>query len=195
VLNLSTEYFSAYDTELDGYLRFLSCISSRNRGLRSRRRLCGDGTEETSVIDDIDRKIIRSLMKEGRISFRDLGQRIHLSPNATAERVRRMQSSGIIRGFGAVVNLRHLGYLLEAYIDVRLQPGTSAENFEAVVTKIPGIVSATIVTGDFDFRIRVACTDQSHLVRVIETLRARAGVQGTSSAIICHEIDVRDGLA
>jgi Lrp/AsnC family leucine-responsive transcriptional regulator len=69
-------------------------------------------TEEISVIDEIDRKIIRSLVSEGRISFRDLGERVHLSPNATAERVRRMQSSGVIRGFGAMVNWSHLGYVV-----------------------------------------------------------------------------------
>jgi len=147
------------------------------------------------VIDEIDRKIIRSLAADGRISFRDLGKRIHLSPNATAERVRRMQSRGMIRGFSTLVNWPQLGYVVEAYIDVRLQPETSAHSFEAAVTKIPGIVSAAIVTGDFDFRIRVACKDQSDLVRVIETLRARAGVQGTNTSVICREINVSDGLA
>ena len=151
--------------------------------------------EETSVIDEIDRKIIRHLAADGRISFRDLGKRIHLSPNATAERVRRMRSRGMIRGFSAVVNWSQLGYVVEAYIDVRLQAGTGAHSFEAAVAKIPGIVKAAIVTGDFDFRIRVACKDQSDLVRVIETLRARAGVQGTNTAVICREIDVSDGLA
>jgi len=146
------------------------------------------------VIDEIDRKIIRSLASDGRMSFRDLGEHVHLSPNAAAERVRQMQSSGVIRGFRAIVNWSQLGYVLEAYIDVRLQPETSAQKFEAVVAKIPGIVSAATVTGDFDFRVRVACKDQSDLMRVIDTLRARAGVQGTNSAVICHEINVSDGL-
>lgn len=147
------------------------------------------------MIDEIDRKIIRYLIKDGRMSFRDLGERVHLSPNATAERVRRMQASGIISGFSAQVSWRHLGYLVEAYIDVRLQPGTSATNFQSAVTKIPGIITAAIVTGDFDFRIRVACKDHPHLVQVIETLRAHAGAQGTSSAVICQEIAISEELA
>jgi len=147
------------------------------------------------VIDEIDRKIIQSLGTNGRISFRDLGESIHLSPNATAERVRRLQLSGVIRGFRAIVNWSHLGYDVEAYIDVRLRPETSAQNFEAVVAKIPGIVSASIVTGDFDSRIRVACRDHSDLMRVVDTLRSRGGVQATNSAVICHEIDLSDRLA
>lgn len=147
------------------------------------------------MIDDIDRKIIRSLVADGRMSFRDLGERIHLSPNATAERIRRLRSKGVIRGFEAVVSWPHLGYVVEAYIDVRLQAGTSAQSFETEAAKIPGVVSAAIVTGEFDFRVRVACRDQADLVRVIETLRARAGVQGTNSAVICHEIKVGSRLA
>jgi Lrp/AsnC family leucine-responsive transcriptional regulator len=147
-------------------------------------------TEKTLVIDDIDRKIIEILAVDGRINFRDLGKRIHLSPNATAERVRRLRSSGAIRGFGAVISWAHIGYSLEAYIDVKLQPGTSARSFETEAAKIAGIVSLAILTGEFDFRVRVACNDQADLVRVIEALRARAGIQGTSSAMICHEVKV-----
>jgi len=147
------------------------------------------------VIDEIDRKIIRNLLADGRISFRDLGERVHLSPNATAERVRRLQSAGAIRGFRAIVNWPQLGYLVEAYIDVTLKPETSAQNFEAVLTKIPGIVSAAVVTGSSDFRVRVACKDHSDLMRVVDTLRARAGIQGTNSAVICHEMNVSEKLA
>jgi Lrp/AsnC family leucine-responsive transcriptional regulator len=147
------------------------------------------------VIDDIDRKIIRSLLADGRMSFRELGERVHLSPNATAERVRRLQSSGVIKGFGAIVSRTHLGYGVEAYIDVKLQPGTSARSFEGEAAKIAGIVSAAVLTGEFDFRVRVACKDQTDLVRVIEALRAGAGVQGTNSAVICHEFNVGTKLA
>ena len=147
------------------------------------------------MIDEIDRTIIRSLVIDARISFRELGARIHLSPNATAERVRRLQATGVIRGFTATVSWAHLGYSVEAYVDVRLQAGMSAQSFESEIVRVPGIVSATIITGDFDFRVRVACQNQADLVRVIETLRARAGVQGTHSAVICREISVSAKLA
>jgi Lrp/AsnC family leucine-responsive transcriptional regulator len=77
-----------------------------------------------AAIDDIDRKILRALSEEGRLSFRDLSQRVYLSPNATAERVRQLQSRGIIRRFHASLNPALLGLGLEAYIDVKLQAGT-----------------------------------------------------------------------
>ena len=144
------------------------------------------------AIDDIDRKILRALSEDGRLSFRDLSQRVYLSPNATAERVRQLQSRGIIRRFYASVNPSLLGLNLEAYIDVKLQAGTSAQAFEAAVAKMPGVVSLAIMTGSFDVRLRVACKDQADLVRLIEALRTRAGAQETNSTVICREIEPRN---
>jgi Lrp/AsnC family transcriptional regulator, leucine-responsive regulatory protein len=146
------------------------------------------------VIDEIDRKIVSALAANGRLSFRDLGQRIHLSPNATAERVRRLQAVKVIQGFHAAVDHAQLGYGLQAYIDVRLQAGTSAQSFETAAMKISGVVSAAILTGAFDFRVRVACRDQADLMRLVEALRSRVGVQETNSTVICRETENRSPL-
>jgi Lrp/AsnC family transcriptional regulator, leucine-responsive regulatory protein len=148
--------------------------------------------EKNAAMDDIDRKILRALRADGRVSFRDLSQHVYLSANATAERVRRLQSTGVIRGVHASLDTVLLGLSVEAYIDVRLQPGTSAQSFEAAVMKLPGVVSMAILTGSFDVRLRVACKDQTDLVRLIETLRARSGAQETNSAVICREIQTRN---
>ncbi len=151
--------------------------------------------DENSEMDEFDRKIIGALAANARISFRELGNRIHLSPNATAERVRRLQAAGVIRGFHANFDPGRLGFAVEAYIDVKMQPRTTAQSFEAAIRKIPGVVSAAILTGEFDFRVRVACKDQSDLVRVIETFRMQASVQETSSALICKEIEISKAFA
>ena len=149
-------------------------------------------SEQNAAIDDIDRKILRALSEDGRLSFRDLSARVYLSPNATAERVRQLQAKGIIRRFQALVNPALLGMQLEAYIDVKLQAGTSAQHFEAAAAKMPGVVSVAILTGSFDMRLRVACKDQSDLVRLIETLRTRGGALETNSTVICREIEPRN---
>jgi Lrp/AsnC family leucine-responsive transcriptional regulator len=145
-------------------------------------------TEKSPAIDEIDRRILGFLISDGRLSYRDLSARVHLSPNAIAERVRRLQSSNIIRGFHAEIDHAKLGLSLHAYIDVRLQPATSAQNFEAVAMKLPGVVSAAILTGALDFRLRVACKGQSDLVKLIEALRSRAGVQETNTTVILKEL-------
>lgn len=145
-------------------------------------------TDENSEIDGIDREIIRELLAHARISFRDLGVKVHLSPNATAERVRRLVEAGIIRGFHAEVNRTKLGQSLQAYVDIRLKPGTSAQAFQMSAQKLPGIVSMASMTGALDFRLRVACKDQEDLVGLIESLRSKAGVQETNTSIILGEI-------
>jgi Lrp/AsnC family leucine-responsive transcriptional regulator len=145
-------------------------------------------TAKNLELDEIDRRIIGVLTLKGRLSFRDLGVQVHLSANATAARVRRLQSAKIIQGFHAQIDPTRLGLTLQAYIDVRLRPGTSAQNFEAVAMKLPGVISAAILTGALDFRLRVACRGQSELVQLIETLRSRAGVQETNSTVILREL-------
>ena len=148
--------------------------------------------EKNAVMDDIDRKILRALCADGRVSFRDLSRSVYLSPNATAERIRRLRSLGVIRGVHASLDPVLLGLSVEAYIDVRLQPGTTAQSFEAAVMKLPGVVSMAILTGSFDVRLRVACKDHADLVRLIEILRARTGARETNSTVICREIQTRN---
>jgi Lrp/AsnC family transcriptional regulator, leucine-responsive regulatory protein len=87
--------------------------------------------EKNDAMDDIDRKIFPAPCADGRISYRDLSRSIYLSPNATAERIRRLRSLGVIRGVHASLDPVLLGLSVEAYIDVRLQPGTTAQSFEA----------------------------------------------------------------
>jgi Lrp/AsnC family leucine-responsive transcriptional regulator len=148
--------------------------------------------KKNAAMDDIDRKILRALCADGRISFRDLSQRVYLSPNATAGRFRRLQSTGIIRGVHARLDPALLGLTLEAYIDVKLQTGTSAQQFEAAAMKFPEVVSIAIVAGSFDARLRVACKGQADLQRIIEILRAQGGAKETNSTVILRELETRN---
>jgi Lrp/AsnC family leucine-responsive transcriptional regulator len=159
----------------------------KRRGVDDRLR----ETEKNPELDDIDRKIIRALVADARLSFRDLGERVHLSPNATAERVRRLREIKVISGFHAKVDRARLGAPLEAYIDIRLRSQTSAGSFEIWAVKISGVMTFAIVTGEFDCRVRVACKDQADLLRLVEELRAGGAIQGTNTTIICREVEVR----
>lgn len=86
-------------------------------------------TDENSEIDGIDREIIRELPAHARISFRDLGVKVHLSPNATAERVRRLLESGVIGGFHAEVDRAKFGHSLQTYIDNQTEARNERTDF------------------------------------------------------------------
>jgi Lrp/AsnC family transcriptional regulator, leucine-responsive regulatory protein len=143
---------------------------------------------KNNVIDERDRIILSALVKDGRASFKELGAKIALSPNAAAERVNRLLAAGVIRGFSATVDPGALGFGLQAFIDVKLQQGVSMETFEKALRKVPGVREATVLTGGFDARVRADCVDPTHLAHLIEELRTKAGVQETSSTVICRSL-------
>jgi Lrp/AsnC family transcriptional regulator, leucine-responsive regulatory protein len=137
-------------------------------------------------MDSIDRAILRELAKDARLSYRDLAEAVGLSPNAAAERVRRLIASKTVRGFRTDVDPAAFGLRLAAFVDLRLAPGTSADAFEAALRKMNGVVSAALTTGSFDYTLRVAVVDEAALVALIEMLRAR-GAAETYSRIILRE--------
>lgn len=145
-------------------------------------------------MDKIDREIIGYLRDDARISFKDLGERVSLSANTVADRVRRLVADGAILGFEARLDHAALGLHLQAYIDVKLKSGTNTHEFEEIVKTIPGVLEVALLTGNYDGLLRVACKDQAHLLRLIDALRDRAGVQDTYSRVILHQTPVRAPL-
>lgn len=141
-------------------------------------------------MDKIDKAIIRILMRDGRISYRDLGERVCLSANAAAERVKALVASRVIHRFGAKVDLAAFGLPLQAFVDVKLSSDTGIVRFEEELQAVPGIIGATLVTGSHDYMLRVACKDQQDFVRVMETLRAMKHVKDTQSRMVLKNIEL-----
>jgi Lrp/AsnC family leucine-responsive transcriptional regulator len=139
-------------------------------------------------MDRLDREILKLLVADGRLSYRELGERVHLSANAVAERVRRMLKDGTIRSIRADVDPAALDRTLEAQIDVKLRPDTSAADFERAIRLMPQLISATLLTGSYDYVLRVACTDRADLVEVAERLRNQAGALETYSRVVLQEV-------
>lgn len=136
------------------------------------------------MIDDIDRKIISELSANARVSYTDLGQRIGLSPNAAAERVRRMHEQGIVTRFTIAVDQRAIGRGLEALVDVRLLSTADPDHFERVVGELPSVRELLFVTGRFDYQLRIACQDAEDLDRTVRVLRQQAGAAATETRIL-----------
>ena len=102
-------------------------------------------------MDSIDRDILRALESDGRMRWGELAARVHLSPNATAERVRRLQRSGVIAGFSVRRDWTTLGQPIHAYIDVKLVPSADHAAFEAELGLHEAITEAHHVTGRYDY--------------------------------------------
>lgn len=143
-------------------------------------------------MNKIDRDILRILQSDGRRSYTDIGASVHLSANAVADRVRKMTTAGIIRGVQAVIDPAALGMTIEAQIDVKLRPTTSADAFERAIRHLPQVLTASLLTGSFDYALRVACADRADLAAVTEIIRDKAGAQETYSRIILREVRLGD---
>ncbi len=141
-------------------------------------------------MDNIDRVILSLLARDGRLSFRELAESVHLSANAVAERYRRLRDNGTIVGVRAQIDPVALGRSVEAQIEVKLDVDTAALDFETSLRHIPQIVGATLMTGSFDYAIRVACADRQELMDVTETLRRQGGVRETYTRLVLREIQL-----
>ena len=138
-------------------------------------------------MDETDRKMIAMLEHDGRASFMEIARAVSLSPNAAADRVRRLERLGIITGFGVRIAPDALGLGFHALLDVKLNSEQSADDFERDLAKTPAVIGYTLTTGRFDYTLRVACADRAELVRLVEQLRMRGGAAETYSRVILRE--------
>ena len=96
---------------------------------------------------EIDRRIIGELAENGRLSFAELGRRVNLSPPAVAERVQRLERSGVIAGYRAEIDPKALGYPLTAIIRVKPAPGQLVRIPE-LAAEIPQVGECHRITGE-----------------------------------------------
>jgi Lrp/AsnC family leucine-responsive transcriptional regulator len=135
-----------------------------------------------SDMDAIDREIVRIMQHDARVSYRDLGRAVGLSPNAAADRLRRLLRSGMLR-IHAVVD-PGADARLRVLIDVQLRPDQSDDGFEAALGDLPVITEANHVTGTFDYLLRADLPDAAALDRLLRELKRRAGVAATNTRVI-----------
>ncbi|MBV9847883.1 MAG: Lrp/AsnC family transcriptional regulator [Kutzneria sp.] len=141
-------------------------------------------------MDVVDREILSVLLHEGRITYQELGRTVRLSANAAAERVRRMRASGVIRGYRADLDFAALGRPLVMVSDVRLREGVPGKEFERGLAHFPQVLSAAHVTGEYDYQLRVACTDTYEFEELVDRLKRDHGVRAVRSRLLLRQIDL-----
>jgi Lrp/AsnC family leucine-responsive transcriptional regulator len=161
--------------------------SGERRVLHGNSRHMPGAAAKITELDEIDRDILSLLERDGRTSYMELARAVGLSANATADRVRRLFSLGVIESVRAGLSPDALGLQVSAFIDVKLRSERAADDFEHALADVPGIVECALTTGSFDFTLRVACRDREDLVRIAEHLRTKAGAAETYTRILLRE--------
>ena len=120
-----------------------------------------------AVLDDVNRKLLMELQSDARLSLAELGRRIGLSSPAVAERLQRLEQSGVIRAYVADVNPRAVGFSLSAIIRVRPAPG-QLQNLAAAAREKPEVVECHRITGDDCYIMKAHVRDVEHLEELID---------------------------
>ena len=129
-------------------------------------------------MDVTDYKIIEILQKEGRISMKDLGKIVGLTSPAVSERVKRLEESGVIEGYKAMVNPNALGRVIKAFVNISL-PSNRYHEFIDAALKDPRIVECHHITGDDCLLLKVIVKDMYELESVIDAIK-KVGTTKTS---------------
>ncbi|KZB67754.1 MULTISPECIES: Lrp/AsnC family transcriptional regulator [Thalassospira] len=131
-------------------------------------------------MDEIDQKILKILMRDARISQKELAAKVGLSAPGVAERVRRLEERGVIRGFTIDVDPEALGYPLQAIVRIRPLPG-KLHIVQQLISEIPEFGECDKVTGDDCFVARLYIRSMKELDGLLDQIVDKAE---TNTAIV-----------
>lgn len=148
-------------------------------------------------LDKIDFNILRILQERGRITNAQLAIEVGLSPAPTLERVRKLETTGLIESYHALVNANKLGLNFIVFIEVRLNYHShfKIEGFIETIQQLPEIVEAYHITGNGDFLLKMYTPSISdYQAFIVEKLSKIEGVGNIQSMVVLAEIKKSNGL-
>ncbi|MEJ6813542.1 MAG: Lrp/AsnC ligand binding domain-containing protein [Octadecabacter sp.] len=148
-------------------------------------------TEGTFDLDGFDRKILDVISVEGRISVTDLSKRIGLSKSPTQARLRRLEETGVVRGYRALFDPIRLGRDHVAFVEVKLSDTreSALSVFNAAVLKIPEIEQCHLIAGAFDYLLKVRTSGMaSYRLVLAERISTLPHVASTSTYVAMQAV-------
>ncbi|KAF1014163.1 MAG: Leucine-responsive regulatory protein [Stenotrophomonas maltophilia] len=142
-------------------------------------------------LDKIDRKILRILQAEGRISFTELGERVGLSTTPCTERVRRLEREAVITGYHAHLDPAALKASLLVFVEISLayKSGDIFEEFRRAALKLPNVLECHLVSGDFDYLLKARISEMASYRKLLgSTLLTLPHVRESKSYIVMEEV-------
>ncbi len=139
---------------------------------------------EPHRLDDLDRKILGALRADGRLTIAGLAERVGLSQSPCWTRLRRLEEAGLIRDYVAVLDHRALGIPDVVFIEVTLDKHDDSvlEAFGTETLRIPEVLEVHLVTGEYDYMIKVAVSGTAHYERFLrEKLYRIRGIRQSRS--------------
>ncbi|MEA3299028.1 MAG: Lrp/AsnC family transcriptional regulator [Pseudomonadota bacterium] len=148
-------------------------------------------------LDNIDLKILRELQQDSKITNIELAQRVNLSPSPCLARVKRLETSGLVRNYVALLDPAQLGLHLNVFIFISLkaQSREYLKDFEDRVCSYEEVMECYLMTGDADYLIRVAMPDIAALERfIVDNLSPMPEVEKIRSSFALKQVRYKTSL-
>lgn len=136
-------------------------------------------------MDTTDVAILSLLVRDGREAWARIGERVGLTGPAVAERVRRLEQQGVVRGYAALLAPERVGFPLTAFVSVTLETPHHRRAFLARLASLPEVQECHHVTGDDDYLLKVRCRGPADLDRLLTAqLKGGPGVVRTRTLVV-----------
>jgi Lrp/AsnC family transcriptional regulator, leucine-responsive regulatory protein len=150
-----------------------------------------------AALTAVDRRILRVLQEDGRITNAELAERVGLSPSPCLRRVRLLEEAGVIRRYVTLLDADALGLGVAAFVEIRLGPKNTATAaaFEGAIKKYSEIMECHIMTGEYDYLLRIVVPDIPSLRSfVMNQLLSVPGVEATRSSFSLGQVKYTTAL-
>lgn len=145
------------------------------------------------MIDDIDAKILTILQENARTSNAEIARQVGKTASAVFERIKKLEKSGVLKAYTAVIDPASLGRTVLAYVFIRLSPHRLARAVGEQLVEIPGVQEVVHMTGEECYLVKTRCADTEALERVVMRINDIETVSGTRTVIAFGA--VRESLA
>jgi DNA-binding Lrp family transcriptional regulator len=139
-------------------------------------------------MDAVDQRIVALLVADARASFAEIGARVSLSAPAVKRRVDRLRTSGVIKGFTAVIEPAAVGWTTEAFVELFCTGRTTPAQITLAARRHPEVIGAYTISGQADALVHLRAADIGHLEQALERLRAEPFVTSTRSMVVLSRL-------
>jgi len=136
------------------------------------------------MLDRRDLDILGMLQRDGRATYAEIAKHVGLSPSSVHQRVRKLEQSGIIRGYRAVLNLEEVGLFVTALVSITPLDPKQPDDLPDRVMELPEVEDCFSVAGDENYVLKVRTKTTEHLEELLRRIREKAGVQTRTTVVL-----------
>lgn len=138
-------------------------------------------------VDEMNRKILKLLMTDGKMTYNEVAQRLRRSPSTIRDRIRRLEMDKVIVGYVAIVNAERMGMKVEGVLFANLEDGASTEKLSSLA-KVPGVLEVLQISGRRRLMVRLNAPDNRALEETIEREIVPLGLRDLELRIVLESV-------